>query len=70
MFVCCFIRVIESNNSKFPVGKLVVGNFGWRDFTIADGNNGENAPYILPDLGDLPPSLGLGVLGMPGLDLR
>lgn len=27
---------------------------------------GSVGPYVLPDIGDLPASLGLGVLGMPG----
>lgn len=45
---------------------MVVGNFGWRDYTISDDKESENKPYILPDFGDLSPSLGLGVLGMPG----
>ncbi|XP_077302044.1 prostaglandin reductase 1-like [Arctopsyche grandis] len=59
-------EIVESKSSKFPVGKLVVGSFGWRDYTISDDKESENKPYILPDFGDLSPSLGLGVLGMPG----
>lgn len=62
-------KIIESRNPEFPVGKYVVGNFGWRTHTIFSGNWTENprVPTItLPDLGDLSPSLGLGVLGMPG----
>lgn len=64
-------KIIETKNPKFPVGKRVVGNMGWRTHTIINPNDpAENAfqqhPYIFPDIGDLPPSLGLGVLGMPG----
>jgi len=64
-------KVIESKNPNFPVGKKIVGNLGWRTHTIVNPNADEDAmslgkPYILPDIGDLPSSLGLGVLGMPG----
>lgn len=63
-------RVVESKNRDFPVGKLVVGSFGWRDYTIGDGKVSENPvivdPHILPDIGNLPGSLGIGALGMPG----
>lgn len=61
-------RIIDSKNKNFPVGKHVVGNFGWRTHTVAttDVTPGTMPPYILPDIGDLPLSLGLGVLGMPG----
>ncbi|XP_023022660.1 prostaglandin reductase 1 [Leptinotarsa decemlineata] len=57
-------RITESKNSKYPIGKYVIGNFGWRTHTISDGKLGE--PMILPDFGKLPLSLGLGVLGMTG----
>ncbi|XP_060534607.1 prostaglandin reductase 1-like [Cylas formicarius] len=59
----------ESKNPKFPVGKYVVGMFGWRSHSVANGesNNWASLPtYILPDFGKLSTSLGLGVLGMPG----
>lgn len=63
-------KIIESKNSDFPVGKRIVGNLGWRTHTIVNPNSDDvimlGKPYILPDIGDLPPSLGLGVLGMPG----
>ncbi|XP_015123536.1 prostaglandin reductase 1 [Diachasma alloeum] len=65
-------RIIESKNPDYPVGKRVVGWLGWRTHTILDGKEFSGAalvnqiPYILPELGGLPPSLALGVAGMPG----
>ncbi|CAG9772699.1 unnamed protein product [Ceutorhynchus assimilis] len=61
-------KIIESRNPKYPVGKYIVGQFGWRTHTITDGASaaGSGPLIVLPDLGDLPLSLGLGVLGMPG----
>ncbi|XP_015607850.1 prostaglandin reductase 1 [Cephus cinctus] len=64
-------KIIESKNPDFPVTRHVVGNLGWRKHTIISGKHDtpitdNMAPYLLPDIGDLPSSLGLGVLGMPG----
>ncbi|XP_029167998.1 prostaglandin reductase 1-like [Nylanderia fulva] len=65
-------KIVESRNPKYPVGKRVVGNLGWRTHTIIKPTIATNddfmtqLPRILPDLGDLPSSLGLGILGMPG----
>ncbi|XP_047003860.1 prostaglandin reductase 1-like [Schistocerca americana] len=64
-------RIVESRAAGFPVGRYVVGYWGWRDRTVADV--GPDAPYfmspvmLVPDLGELPLSLSLGVLGMPGI---
>lgn len=63
-------RIIESKHKDFPVGGLVVGQFGWRTHTIVN----PDAPHVglgrpitlLPDFGGLSSSLALGVLGMPG----
>lgn len=46
----------------------MVGEFGWRTHTINDGARPGAFPeaWVLPDLEDLPLSLGIGVLGMPG----
>lgn len=65
-------KIIESKNPDYPVGKRIVGYFGWRTHTIVSPKlfpeldlMSQN-PYLLPDIGDLSPSLSLGVLGMPG----
>lgn len=62
------IRVIESKNPDYPVGSTVFGNFGWRTLTAVNPKKFPNKHdlYILPDLGDLSPSIGLGALGNPG----
>ncbi|KAJ9591662.1 hypothetical protein L9F63_001807 [Diploptera punctata] len=63
-------KIIESHHPDYPVGKHVVGYFGWRTYTIADVTDSRLSSffpfYILPDIGDLPLSLALGVLGMTG----
>lgn len=64
-----FSRVIESKNEKYPVGKYVVGHFGWRTHTIAKGQvKGSRvlSEWFIPNLGNLPISLALGVLGLTG----
>lgn len=65
-----FIRVIESKNSEYEVGTLVIGYFGWRNLTVVDPKvvptAMRNYMFKLPDIGGLSPSLGLGALGMPG----
>ncbi len=53
-------RVVESKNSKFQAGDLVLGSAGWQEYALSDGRD------LLP-LGNMPrPSLALGGLGMPG----
>uniref|UniRef100_A0A182K2Y6 Prostaglandin reductase 1 n=1 Tax=Anopheles christyi TaxID=43041 RepID=A0A182K2Y6_9DIPT len=60
-------RVTRSENDHFPVGASVFGQFGWRTHTVCDPDRLEkDKPYVLPDFGTLPKSLGLGILGMPG----
>ncbi|XP_072386097.1 prostaglandin reductase 1-like isoform X1 [Diabrotica undecimpunctata] len=61
-------KILESKNPKFPPGKYVVGYFGWQTHTVASGERAGNTfpPFLIPDLGELPISLALGVLGMPG----
>ncbi|KAI8436929.1 hypothetical protein MSG28_010355 [Choristoneura fumiferana] len=64
-------RVIESKNPEYPVSALVMGHFGWRTHTIVHEDNAKSCgqkPYLyrLPDFGDLPVSLGLGVCGRVG----
>ncbi|CAG9786830.1 unnamed protein product [Diatraea saccharalis] len=62
-------KIIESRNEKFPVGKYVVGQFGWRTHTVCNPHKPLNQvfmPTLLLNLGSHPVSLGLGILGMPG----
>lgn len=64
-----FNRVLESKNAKYPVGSTLFGQFGWRSHTVFNPDDGTHVPippYVLPDFGGHPSSLGLGVLGMPG----
>ncbi|KAK4885643.1 hypothetical protein RN001_001914 [Aquatica leii] len=58
-------RIVESKSDEFQIGKYVVGNFDWQTHTVSS-KGGVGSPYIVPNLGDLPLSLSLGVLGMPG----
>ncbi|XP_001602859.1 prostaglandin reductase 1-like [Nasonia vitripennis] len=66
-------RIVESRNPDYSVGKHIVGYMGWRTHTIMHPDNFEahsflgRLPYLMPDLGDLPVSVSLGVLGQPGL---
>lgn len=67
LHVIVFFRITESKSQKFPVGKFVVGAFGWRTHTLVKEDSSPGMPtYVLPDFGDLPLSLGVGTLGMPG----
>lgn len=63
-------KIIESKNPAFPVDSTIFGQFGWRDHTILNPSEVQQKAfrdcYILPKYGDLPVSLGLGYLGMPG----
>ncbi|KAF0294877.1 Prostaglandin reductase 1 [Amphibalanus amphitrite] len=73
-------KVVESRNVKYPAGSYVIGQLGWRSLTIVSLDSSpfhKDAPEsfrrgkaevleLLPDLGDLPRSYGLGVCGMPG----
>lgn len=64
-------KIIESKAKGYPVGKYVCGMAGWRSHTIIDTNKeprklGSPEYYLLPDFGDLPLSLALGMLGMTG----
>lgn len=55
--------MIETKNSAFPIGSYVFAHVGWRTHTVVDPNGnfiGDQKPYILPDFGKLPRSLGLG----------
>ncbi|PVD24197.1 hypothetical protein C0Q70_14667 [Pomacea canaliculata] len=64
-------RVKVSNNPNFPEGALVLAFLGWRSHTLVPHPEKEIVSglgvRLLPDFGDLSPSLGIGCLGMPGL---
>ncbi|PVD24194.1 hypothetical protein C0Q70_14664 [Pomacea canaliculata] len=66
-----YMRIKLSKNLDYPEGSLVLAYTGWRTHTVVS-NPKKKAPFgtlikPLPDLGDLPLSLALGCLGMPGL---
>lgn len=55
-------RIEASQHDDFKVGDLVLGNSGWQDYALSDGNG------LMPlDSAQPHPSRALGVLGMPGL---
>ncbi|XP_017574254.1 prostaglandin reductase 1 isoform X1 [Pygocentrus nattereri] len=58
-------KVIQSNNPAFPVGCHVVGRCGWRTNTVLDGTGLTRVLNDWPQ--DVPLSLAIGGLGMPGL---
>ncbi|AUX19714.1 NADP-dependent oxidoreductase [Sorangium cellulosum] len=52
-------RVVASGHPQFRAGDLVLGNAGWQDYALSNGQD-------LVQLGEMArPSLALGVLGMP-----
>ncbi|XP_024290359.2 prostaglandin reductase 1 [Oncorhynchus tshawytscha] len=58
-------KVIQSNNSAFPIGCHVVGRCGWRTHTVSDGTGLTRLLSDWPQ--EVPMSLALGAIGMPGL---
>ncbi|OWF37552.1 prostaglandin reductase 1-like [Mizuhopecten yessoensis] len=57
-------RVTASKNAKYPVGTTIRLSSGWRSHThVRDVSTID----VMPELGDLPLSLTLGVMGMPGM---
>ncbi|KAK7102806.1 prostaglandin reductase 1-like [Littorina saxatilis] len=64
-------RVKVSNNPAYPEGTLVLSYLGWRSLTVVPKPEEASrlGPLVrkLPDFGDLPASLAIGCLGMPGL---
>jgi len=54
-------RVEASQNPNFKVGDLVLGQSGWQSLALSDGKDLNKLDATLT-----PPSLALGVLGMPG----
>ncbi|MCB5199071.1 NADP-dependent oxidoreductase [Loktanella sp. TSTF-M6] len=55
-------EVMESRNTDFKPGQIVVGAFGWTSHAISDG---EGVRVVDPE--QAPISTALGVLGMPGI---
>lgn len=55
-------EIVESRHPDFAVGDLARSHAGWRSFAAVDGKDAYKV-----NLPDLPMSLSLGVLGMPGL---
>uniref|UniRef100_W5KC09 Prostaglandin reductase 1 n=1 Tax=Astyanax mexicanus TaxID=7994 RepID=W5KC09_ASTMX len=63
-------RVIQSKNRAYPVGCYVLAPCGWRTHTVTNGKAifGQNMARVLPDWPkDIPLSMAIGALGMPGL---
>ncbi|XP_032837273.1 prostaglandin reductase 1 [Petromyzon marinus] len=58
-------KVVESKVAEFHVGSFVVSHAGWRSHSISTGDSLQALPSTWPT--ELPRSLALGVLGMPGL---
>ncbi|XP_058481287.1 prostaglandin reductase 1 [Solea solea] len=58
-------KVIQSNNPAFPVGSRVVSRGGWSTHTLSDGT--DLTPVMADWPQDVPLSLALGTVGMPGL---
>jgi len=63
-------KIIKSKNQNYKEGQKVFCSSGWKTHSIINPNifKKDEMPrfYVLPDFGNLSPSLGLGVLGMPG----
>lgn len=62
-------RITETKNADYPKDAYVYGSFGWRTHTIFNPKTEDQGlikPYVLSSFGNLPVSLGLGHLGMPG----
>jgi NADPH-dependent curcumin reductase CurA len=58
----CVGQIIESKNNEFTVGEYILGNFGWREYWLSNGNN-----VLKIDSKIVPIQSFLGVLGMTGL---
>jgi NADPH-dependent curcumin reductase CurA len=61
-------RVIASNHADYPVGGLVEGRTGWREYAAVDPVGGDRVRGAMRkvDPALAPISTALGVLGMPG----
>jgi NADPH-dependent curcumin reductase CurA len=54
--------VVDSRHPRFQTGDVVVGNWGWQEFAVSDGQGIHHV-----DTSIAPMSTALGVLGMPGM---
>ncbi|XP_033746124.1 prostaglandin reductase 1-like [Pecten maximus] len=59
-------KVIASKNSSHPVGNVVRAFVGWRSHTLITNVQLQGIGQM-PEMGDLPLSLALGILGMTGM---
>ncbi len=66
--IISFDRVIDSKNPNYKVGDNIFGQLGWRTHTVFNPSSDANLlpPYVLPSFGNLPLSLAIGALVMPG----
>jgi NADPH-dependent curcumin reductase CurA len=55
-------EVVESKDSRFSPGDLVVGQLGWQEYAVARGGSLRRVPELLD-----PPTLALHVVGQTGL---
>ncbi len=55
-------EVVESGDSRFSEGDLVVGQLGWQEYAVARGGTLRRVPEVLD-----PPTLALHVVGATGL---
>lgn len=58
----CVGRVVQSFNPDYTEGDYVLGQAGWQDYWLSDGEG-----VLKIDPGDLPPQTYLGVLGLTGM---
>ena len=57
-------QVVKSNNSKFRVGDIVTGLFGWQDYSISDGSY---VDHVIPIPSLNPPWYSLSLFGITGM---
>ncbi|MPC30868.1 Prostaglandin reductase 1 [Portunus trituberculatus] len=69
MFGSQVAKVIESKNPEWPVGTHLVHYEGWRTHSLLTAQYIKENQFTIkpmPEMGNLPKSLGIGILGMPG----
>ncbi|HJT83537.1 MAG TPA: NADP-dependent oxidoreductase [Nitrososphaeraceae archaeon] len=64
----CIGQIIESKNNKYKVGEYVLGNSGWREYWISNGNSNNNTldDVVKIDSKIAPIQHFLGILGITG----